>query len=263
MFPASDLGGERTAMAKYRCPSCGAAHKEEPGACRLCGYVMDGSVAIPTQSSVGRAVAPPKKKGTASLIVIGLVIVAVLVVGAVVLNVSAGSSSVTKVVAKLPGTKTEADGWKQVNDSEGGFTVLMPPNSTTTSVAFAPSVNGQLTGWLGSIGEAPSYDTQIYVVHGKVTPSPGETSEDTITRMGDTKVAQDGYVVSRNHTNYQGYPAIQYTINRVPFSGQDGYENAMMFMKGDVLYVVETVSIYPGAPATTDFDRVLNSLTFT
>jgi hypothetical protein len=250
-------------MAKYRCPSCGAAHKDPPGTCRLCGYVMDGSVAVPTQTDIGRAVAAPKKKGTASLVVVGLLLVAVLVVGAVVLNVSSGSSTVTKVVSKIPGTKTEPDGWKQVTDSEGGFVVLMPPGAVTTSVPFAASQNGQLTGWLGSIGQAPTYDTQIYVVHGKVQANPGETAEDTITRMGDAKIAQDGFVVSRTHTSFQGYPAIQYTINRVQFAGQTGYENSLMFIKNNVLYVVESLSIYSGAPATTEFNRTLNSLTFT
>ncbi len=248
-------------MAKYRCPSCGAAHKDPPGTCRLCGYVMDGSVAIPAQSNVARPVAV-KKKGAASIALIGVLLVIVLVAGAIILNVTSGSSEVNKAVDKLPGVPLASDGWKRVTDTEGGFSVELPPGPVTTSVPFAPSANGQLTGWLGSIGDAPNYDTQLYVVYGKVTTNPGETAEDTIARLGDAKIAQDGFVESRTHTTYQGYPAIQYTINRVEFAGKTGYENAMMFLKGDELFVVESLSIYPAAPATTEFNRVLNTLAF-
>jgi rubredoxin len=248
-------------MAKYRCPSCGAAHKDPPGTCRLCGYVMDGSVAIPTQSNVARPV-EVQKKGVASIALIGIILVVVLVGAAIVLNVTSGSSTINKAVDKLPGAPLASDGWKRVSDTQGGFSVELPPGPVTTSVPFAPSTNGQLTGWLGSIGDAPSYDTQLYVVYGKVTTNPGETGEDTIARLGDAKIAQDGFVESRTHTSFQGYPAIRYTINRVEFAGQTGYENALLFLKGDELFVVESLSIYPKEPATTEFNRVVGTLSF-
>ena len=36
-----------------------------------------------------------------------------------------------------------------------------------------------------------------------------------------------------------------------------------MFLKGDQLFVVESISKYSGDPADTEFNQVLNSLTFT
>jgi hypothetical protein len=250
-------------MAKYRCPSCGAGHKDPPGACRLCGYVMDGSVEIPTASAQARPMAA-KKSGIGGVVLIGLVIVIVLGVGAIVLHVTSGNATVTKLVDKLPGQSAAPSGWQQLTDAEGGFTVSFPPQPATTSVKFPAADNAELTGWVGTVGQAPQVDTQIYLVYGKVHPKPGEKAADTVSRLGDTKMALDGgFIESQSLTTYQGYPAIRYTINRVTFEGNTGYENAMMFLKGNELYVIESLSKYPGQPANGEFDQVLNTLTFT
>lgn len=248
-------------MAKNRCPSCGAAHKEPPLHCRLCGYVMDGSAEAPT--SVANKTTVAKKRGAGSLAIIGVVIVVVLAGSALALHVVSGGSTVNKVVEKI-GVHGVTDGWKTVTDPEGGFTVSLPPNAAATSVSFAPADNGQLTGWLATVGDPPKVDTQIYVLYGKVHPATGESAEDTVTRLGDAKMAADGgFIESRSQTTFQGYPAIQYTINRISFQGGDGYENAMLFLKGDELYMVETLSIYSGDPATAEFNQVLDSIKFT
>ncbi len=250
-------------MAKNRCPSCGAAHKEPPGTCRLCGYVMDGSVETAMPSEVPRATVATKKRGVGSLALIGVLIVVVLGVAALALHVVNGSSQVNKAIEKI-GIHGTTNGWKTVTDPEGGFTVSLPPTAAATSVSFAPADNGQLTGWLATIGEPPSVATQIYVLYGKVHAIPGESGEDTVSRLGDAKMAADGgFIESRTQTTYQGYPAINYTINRITFQGGNGYENAMLFLKGDELYVVETLSIYSGDPADAEFNAVLNSLQFT
>jgi hypothetical protein len=250
-------------MAKYRCPSCGASHKEPTSTCRLCGYIMDGTVEMPAGGIVTKAPAE-KKGGLGGFLLIGLLIVVVLGVGAVVLHVTSSNNDVNKVVDKLPGVSTAPDGWKTVTDAEGGFTVSLPPNPVPTSVKFPSADNGQLTGWLATIGQPPQVDTQLYVIYGKVHPKPGEKSADTVSRLGEAKIAQDGgFVESKELTTYQGYPAITYAINRVKFEGQQGYENALMFLKGDQLYVVQSLSKYANDPADAEFNQVLNSLTFT
>jgi hypothetical protein len=249
-------------MAKNRCPSCGAAHKEAPGTCRLCGYVMDGTVETPMASNVARTV-QTKKRGAGSLAIIGVIIVLVLAVGALALHVVSGGSQVNKVVEKI-GIHGTTNGWKTVTDPEGGFTVSLPPNAAATSVSFAPADNGQLTGWLATVGDQTKPDTQIYVLYGKVHANPGESAEDTVSRLGDAKMAADGgFIESRNQTTYQGFPAIQYTINRINYQGGNGYENALLFLRNGELYVVETLSVFPGSPATDEFDQVLNSMRFT
>ena len=204
-------------MAKYRCPSCGAAHKEPPATCRLCGYVMDGSVATAISGPTAAA-PPPENRSALGLAVIGIVVVLVLGIGALVLHVSSGNATVTKAIDKLPGTGSTPTGWKVVTDAAGGFTVQLPPDPTTTSVAFPGADNGQLTGWQATVGDAPQVDTILYVIYGKVHPNPGETASSTVTRLGLAKLARDpGYVESKTLGTYQGYPAISYTMNRVNF----------------------------------------------
>ncbi len=251
-------------MAKYRCPSCGATHKDAPTSCRLCGYIMDGSVEIPTGGAQARA--PIEKKGgLGGIALIGLLVVVVLGVGAVVFHYTSGNATVAKVIDKLPGQSAPPNGWKTVTDAEGGFTVLLPPNPTPTSVKFPSADNGQLTGWVGTIADQPpKIDTELYVIYGKIHPKPGEKASDTVARLGKQKMALDpGFIESQQVTSYQGYPAMSYTINRVKFQGSQGYENALMFLKGDQLFVVESLSIYSGDPADTEFNQVLNSLVFT
>jgi rubredoxin len=247
-------------MAKYRCPTCGAAHKEPVSTCRMCGYIMDGSVAMPTTGNVARQV-PQRRKGVAGFAIVGVLIVIALAAAALALHATSQDKAITNLEDKIPGVKTDVTGWKTVTDTEGGFTVSMPPGATTTSVAFAPVSNGQLTGWLGQIGQSPEIDSQLYVVHAKAQALPGESVQDSLSRLGDAKVAQDGgFVESKSQTSYQGYPALDYKISRVNFAGQQGYEHAVMFIKGDALYVIESVSRYPSNPS---FSTVADSLRFT
>jgi hypothetical protein len=222
---------------------------------------MDGSVAIPT----GRptvAAAPAKKRGVGSLALIGVLVVLLLGAGAVVFHVSSGNATVTKAIDKIPGANVLPSGWKVLTDAAGGFTVQYPPDPQTTSVTFPAADNGQLTGWQGTIGDAPQIDTELYVIYGKVHPKAGEPASTTITRLGAQKMALDGgYVESKTETTYQGYPAIQYTINRVTFAGQQGFESATMFLKGgNQLFVIESLSRYQDSAGA--YSKVLNSLSF-
>ena len=117
-------------MAKYRCPSCGASHKDAPSSCRLCGYIMDGSVEIPSGGAQARA--PIEKKGgLGGFALIGLLVVVLLGAGAVIFHLTSGNATVAKVIDKLPGQSAPPDGWKTVTDAEGGFTVSLPPEPHT------------------------------------------------------------------------------------------------------------------------------------
>jgi hypothetical protein len=222
---------------------------------------MDGSVATAISGPTAAA-PPPENRSALGLAVIGIVVVLVLGIGALVLHVSSGNATVTKAIDKLPGTGSTPTGWKVVTDAAGGFTVQLPPDPTTTSVAFPGADNGQLTGWQATVGDAPQVDTILYVIYGKVHPNPGETASSTVTRLGLAKLARDpGYVESKTLGTYQGYPAISYTMNRVNFNGQQGYESATLFLKGgDQLFVIESLSKYPDSGGA--YGQVRGSLSF-
>jgi hypothetical protein len=64
-------------MATYRCPECGASHKEHVTACRLCGAPLDIPVTVRTVT-VDQNIAAErfKRKGMGHFIIIGLVLLA-------------------------------------------------------------------------------------------------------------------------------------------------------------------------------------------
>jgi hypothetical protein len=129
-------------------------------------------------------------------------------------------------------------------------------------VKFPLVDNGELTGWVASIGNPPQVDTQLYILYGKIQPQKGESGTETVGRLGAAKMARDGgFIESQNSETYQGYPALEYTINRVTFEGEPGYENSIMFLKDNELYVIESLSRYQNS--TDQFNQVINHLAFT
>ena len=72
-------------MAKYRCPICGANHKDSPHQCRLCGAVMDGTVELPASNTTtdptgddqeeGHRQLRPDRRSSPSLVIAVLAIV--------------------------------------------------------------------------------------------------------------------------------------------------------------------------------------------
>ena len=221
--PGCTRPGGSSPMAKYRCPSCGAAHKEPPGTCRLCGYVMDGSVEIPTGAPTVRPAAAqearrgqhrphrPARRGRARPSALSSS------------TSTSGNATVTKVVDKLPGQAAPPTGGSSSPTPRAASPSASRLSRRPPRCGFPSADNGQLTGWLGTVGEAPQIDTQLYVVYGKIHPKPGETAADTVSRLGNTKMAIDGgFIESQPLTSYQGYPAIRYTINRLTFQGKHG-----------------------------------------
>ena len=245
-------------MAKYRCPQCGAGHKDPPATCRLCGFVMDGSVGEVTPQRT--AAAQEEKKGVSSMMGIGLAVVAVLALLAVVLGFTTGGLSYGRIRNKVgewvPALASNDDGWKKVTDTEGGFTIEMPGEATAISVVYPPVENGRMVGWSAHIGT----DTQLSVQYGKVIAVPGENSQATLNRLGDAWVAGGGTVDKRTDTTFQGYPALDYKISKVTLFGKSASQRTILFLKGDTVYVLQSQSIYPDNPS---FPRFANSMHFT
>jgi hypothetical protein len=252
-------------MAKYRCPSCGASHKDQPHQCRLCGAIMDGTVDQRSPVAVQSRPIIEKKKGMGSLAMVGLVAVAVIVVLAVALGFTSGDLSTASLRDKIPFLRVTNDGWVKVDDPEGGFTVEMPSSRQTGSAKFPPAANGQLTGWVADIGP----ETSLAVLYGKLDSTEGETSTATLNRVVDADIAQSqaeadaaGRVLTvgkRTETNFRGYPAVVYDVSGVTQDDQYGYNKNLVFLKGDELYVIGESTIYKDYP---HFDRLVNSFQF-
>ncbi len=254
-------------MAKNRCPICGATHKEPTRQCRLCGHVMDGTVAMPTAgtTTMARPVATKKKgwaasRSSASSPCWSSPSLAVL------LGFTKGDLSAGSLRDRIPFLRTQDDGWVKVDDAEGGFTVEMPSSRQQGSTPFPAAQNGRLTGWTATIGS----DTTLAVYYAPLVPVDGETAKGTVTRVVDEAIAQtttvsaqhshDTQVLKRTETTFQGYPAVVYDLQGVDINGQYGYQKAIMFVKGGTVYTLASNSIYQDHP---QWDRFTGSFQFT
>ena len=254
-------------MAKNRCPICGATHKEPPRQCRLCGHVMDGTVALPSGGGVSTArIVQSKKKGLGSFVLIGVIAVLVIAVLAILLGFTTGDLSAGSLRDRVPFLRHTDDGWVKVDDADGGFTVEMPSNRTAGSTPFPPAENGRLTGWSATIGT----DTSLAVYYAPLVPVDGESGKATVNRMVDEAIAQTTVVssqhshetqlIKRTDTTFQGYPAVVYDLSGVDINGAFGYQKAIIFVKGDTIYTLASNSIYQDHP---QWDRFTNSFHFT
>ncbi len=253
-------------MAKNRCPICGATHKNEPRQCRLCGHVMDGTVAMPVSAGTTTRTVQTKKKGVGGFVMIGVIGVLGIAVLAVLLGFTKGDLSAGSIRDRIPFLKSTDDGWVQVDDAEGGFTVEMPSNRQAGTTPFPPAENGRLTGWTATIGS----DTSLAVYYAPLVPVDGETAKGTVNRMVDEAIAQtttvsaqhnhDTQVIKRTDTSFQGYPAVVYDLSGVDINGAFGYQKAIIFVKGDTIYTLASNSIYQDHP---QWDRFTSSFHFT
>jgi len=245
-------------MAKYRCPQCGAGHADPPATCRLCGYVMDGTVGTVTPQKTASAM--KQKKGIGGMVLVGLGVVMVLGVLAVVFGFTTGDLSYgrlrNKVGEAVPALASNDDGWNTVTDTDGGFTIAMPGETTPISVVYPPVENGRMVGWSAHIGS----DTLLSVQYGKIITVPGENAQATLNRLGDAWIYGTGKVDTRKETTFQGYPALDYKIGNVKVLGKDATQRTILFLKGDTLYVLQSQSIYADNPS---FSRFADSMHFT
>ena len=251
-------------MAKNRCPYCGANHKDSVHQCRLCGAVMDGTVEQPGGVAVQTRTTTTKKKGTSSFALIGIITVAVILLLAIVLGFTTGDLSAAKIRDRIPFLRTTSDGWVKDDAPAGGFTVDMPSSRQTTSAAFEAATNGRLTGWTAPIGS----ETTLVVLYGKVTPQADETNTALLQRVVDGDVSRtkasagsrEVKLVKQTETNFRGYPAVEYELSGTDVYGKFGYEKAIVFLKGDELYSLASLSVYQDHP---QFDRFQSSFAFT
>ncbi len=95
-------------MSKYRCPVCGATHKDQPTKCRLCGQDMSGSSTVPAYTGGSRQ-ADEKQGGLGSLALIAIVGVLAIGVLAIVLGFTGSNSFIDNIRDKIPGLQIDQE----------------------------------------------------------------------------------------------------------------------------------------------------------
>ncbi len=209
--------------------------------------------------SVAVRVAPAKKKGLSGIFLIA--ILGVLAIGALAIFFGFGGSNeiVEKARTEVPALRAgDADGWQTVDDGDGGFTVELPGEPEKGFVPFGPADDGRAEQWVAVIGE----ETQLTVAYTGV-PVPADTrAEDWLAELAsDWAVAAGGTLDDvEEEISFRGYPGLIVTIDDLTLNGESATAKAMLVLKGETLYVVQSLSVYKDHP---QFGRVANSLTFT
>ena len=243
-------------MSKYRCPRCGATHKDAVTSCRLCGMDMTGEH-IPANMKEARKAS--KKKGIGSLTVWAVLAVLIIVVLGVALGLSRSDDPVTQVAGQIPGlTGATADGWEPLEDPEGGFVVQLPGTATQTRIPFDAAVDGEATAWTSAILD----ETEIVIAYAQVDPvAEGSSEKARLETLADDWAASQGTSVRDLSTsNFRGLEAVDTQLERYDLNGELAPAKAFLFTEGDTLYVVQVHSIYADMP---QYVRVLNSLGLT
>ena len=277
-------------MSKYRCPICGATHKQYQPNCRLCGQSL-AAENIPTDMPKA-ATATSANASIKGVFFIGLGIVLLLLIGGVAFGVVQSNRAietakevvlqqnvdgwsplvcVVEGAAPVEGAATEAAATCTVPAGQG-FSTELPGDRTKSNTAFAPAVGGKMETWSTTI----STDTLLEVVYAPVTdPSTGAApvtgDKAAFDRIADAWLAgknlsrevstTGGTDVTVQETTFRGYPALLInTPNReIPMGEEEGYLRTLLVLRDDVLFVVQSSSIYESSEP---FDRMVQTLTF-
>lgn len=245
-------------MAKYRCPVCGATHREMPQQCRLCGQKMgEGAVVGERQSTRQMQMG---SKGVGGIMLIAILAVVVVAVGLAIAGIGPGGRQVEQLVNKTRITLQRTDGWSELADAEGHFVTDMPSNGRKQSKEVTtPLVSETGTSWTVDVGR----DTRLAVTYVEVDPATFDqlTPGSTIPADGGRKRIRDltaklvadieakGGTVARNSDEFFQGVAAQYLETRnesIPeLSGEKLYGKYLVFMVQNRIYMVSVRTVYP------------------
>lgn len=243
-------------MSKYRCPVCGATHKDQPSKCRLCGQDMSGASTIPAYTGGSRQL-DAKKGGLSKLLFIGLGLVLVIGILAVVLGVTGTNDFIRNARDEIPGMSNTDDGWVTLDDPSGGFVAQMPEGYEKRFVDFAPATSGRLDQWSSLIGN----ETDLTITYGKVNSPPDTSAKVTLEGLAETWASTlGGKVEDSAESGFAGYPAIDVMVRDLTLEDETATARAMLILRGDTLYVLQSESIYPDHP---QYMRLLSGFQFT
>jgi hypothetical protein len=242
-------------MPKYRCPVCGASHKEPVPNCRLCGQNMGPNAVSTFETPVASEY--HRKRGIKGVFLIGAGLVVLILSVTLALGITKPTREMEAVKNKISGS---ADGWTTQVEQEGKFTVELPGDRTRQTVAFPVTDTGKLTVWTATIGT----DTSIQVGFGPVRETLGATTT-TSTEAPATKLLRIKEQLVQKWANAAGLtpsfleikegslgglPAIvvHTTSPKLRLQTAEAYGDLVFALNGTTLYVIEVLSIYSDAP---------------
>jgi hypothetical protein len=218
---------------------------------------MTGSSTIPEYTGGARQTAE-RSASLATVMVVALIGVLVIGVLALVMGFTGSNDFVDNIREKVPGlAPAENDGWTELDDPSGGFIAEMPEERERKFVPFAPATSGRLDQWSSVIGS----ETDLTISYGKVARPEGQSAKAALAEYATLWAATlGGKVENTEETGFRGYNAIEVNVRSLTYDNQTATARAMLTLKGDTLYVIQSLSVYPDHP---QYPRLVNSFLFT
>jgi hypothetical protein len=243
-------------MAKYRCPQCGAVHKEPLEICRLCGSSM-GEIGHQQIIVKKPAQFRGKTKGVGIGVLVGILLVVAIGLGAIAFGWVGGGESIQEVVRQVPGiTDSAADGWDRVTDESGGWAFDLPSAEPTAITIPGAGTTTGLTGWSADISD----ETTVSALWGMLPSDQSATPRQSLAALADEyAAATPGRLSKTSDTQVAGMPAVALTIEDRDIDGQYAAGDAILILRSDRVYVLDVTSVNKDAP---QMDRLRSSVAF-
>jgi hypothetical protein len=222
-------------MTTYRCPICGASHKQEPKACRLCGYGMGEEMGTLVTGDTGTKPLIRTKGGFKRPMIVAVIGVAVLAGGAVALGAVQGDS-VEDVGDVIPFIDRDSpDGWTKLTVADVDMVADFPEVTEEGSLALSEAEGGELTTIEASAG-----DIRLIVGHGTV--GKGDDHKERLRELASGLGLDLEGAALVEDVSIQGLPALQVQVDAPPVEGEYLTTDDYLVLKGDDLIVLRSVS---------------------
>lgn len=233
-------------MAKYRCPTCGAPHKELTDQCRQCGAMMDPSMkAMPTAVQADAELPADKysPKGISHFILWGALGIIIVLGGAIALGVGSDDDGIQWVRDNVPGLGADPDdGWVAWEDPDE-VVATSTPGDLTADGEFPVS---DFTAFTREVG-----DTQVVAV-GYTTDGYNDGAaedEDSNIQLLDALAqewvaAQGGELTTDNDVKGAegARPYLDARFDGVSLPDGAAFGNVRLIRVGDEVVFVQTIS---------------------
>jgi hypothetical protein len=236
-------------MATFRCPECGASHKEQVRACRLCGAPMEEAVlyrnvTVDDSMSADRF----KSRGLWHFAAMGVLAAVVVVAGAFALG-AADNPTLERWAQRLPFVDGPVgDAWFAWADPDAVFIVDLPARPVSDDASPDLDLGAPTSTWQTSIGLSQftigiTDGLDYSVPEGINNPGPTIRVElqEAIERLADQ---QDVQVVDVGDAfSVNGRTAVDALLDGFRVSGGPAFGSVRaMMVDGEILFV-QTVDV--------------------
>ena len=247
-------------MATYRCPECGASHKENEELCRLCGAPMANPVTYRTET-IDKSVAAErfKPKGMGPFALIGVGVALVIGIAAIAFGLVDSGDEVNEVRGQLPGLDRVDDAWFEWADPDELMVVEVPALPVEVDDPSAvDSAGSDVVAWSTTVG-----DLEFLFGHtdGMVFED-GDDLNAARTQMGETAdiLAENlgGTVIGVSEPFQVGeHYAVDVSYQGLTLDAGPAFGNARLVMADGELYFIITTDYQRNS---SQHDRMAGSL---